>query len=119
MTNTLQILGALKIGQTSMQISEYEIVVKPKPFAHLSMQSFINDINLRGIGNLDSVLTLTVLYEGYSPSVYGGSNTTAVYLTLPVYTNTDFTKILLDTMYEQMLNLKLEFKCIIKFCILI
>ena len=110
----LPILNSLNNGKTKMSISDRKLVIKPFPFAHLSMAHFLNDIAIENVKS-DSVLLIKILYEGYTPSRFGGSNTTGIYLTLTVNAGKqDIAKLILDTMHEQMVNLKLVFKCIVK-----
>jgi len=109
----LAIWNVLNEGNSRRCLTENKIIIKPFPFSHSSMQAFLNDINLQGIGKSD--LIFKILYEGYTPSRFGGTNTTGIYLI--VNCNTNFTQTILDVMREQMLDLKLEFKCLIKFTI--
>jgi len=109
----LLLLSLDQHGKTKMSINDAKLVIRPEPFAHSSMHSFLNDIKLENV-KLDSALTIKILYEGYTPCRYGGSNTTGIYLTLIVNAGQDIAKLILDAMHEQMENLKLQFKCIVK-----
>ena len=110
-----EIQNLLRTGNTAMRVSGNKLLVQPFPFLHASMESFIDDINLRGINSVKRRLEFKILYEGYTPSRYGGSNTTGIYLKTSA--ESDFAELILTQMREQMLNLKLEFKCLVKFSI--
>lgn len=113
----LSILNSLNNGKTKMSIIGDKLVIRPEPFAHSSMHSFLNDIQIENVKS-GSLLTIKILYEGYTPCRFGGSNTTGIYLTLnAAAAEQDISKFILDAVHEQMLNLKLEFKCIIQLTI--
>ena len=96
-----------------MSIDNDKLVIRPEPFAHSSMHSFLNDIKFENV-KYDSALTIKILYEAYTPCRFGGSNTTGIYFTLNVNADQDISKLILDTEHEQMENLNLQFKCIVK-----
>jgi hypothetical protein len=104
------VLNSLKQGQTRMIFDGNKILIKPFPFAHVSIQHFFNDIDFKNM-KTDLELIVTILYEAYTP---GGGNTTALYLTSTINTNEDFIFLILQNIKRQISNLKLEFKCIIK-----
>jgi len=98
-------------------LNENKIVIKPFPFVHASMQNFIDDIQLEQIMTTftNKIVTFKILYEAYHASSFGGSNTCGIFLTLDNKNSDALINDTLEKMTQQMLDLGLEFKCLIKF----
>jgi hypothetical protein len=94
-----------------MSLQNDKIEIKPIPFAHFSMKNFIDDIDLKII---KVKFRMHILYEGYRPSRFGGSDTTAIYQSFKLNADSDIVQIILQNVAKELFFRGLEFKCVIK-----
>jgi hypothetical protein len=106
-----QVFNSLSKGQTFMVLRNDKIEINPIPFVHFSMKNFVDDIDLKII---KEKLDVHILYEGYKPNRFGGTNTTAIYQSFNLNGHSDIVQIILLNVEKELLIRGLEFKCVIK-----
>jgi len=102
----------LEIRNASVSLKNEKLAIKPQ-ILHSSILSVLNELKFENVKSHSSI-TINVAYDAVTTFTVAGSNTMRIQLTLNTNDGQDVAQLIQDSMRDQMENLNLQFKCIVK-----